>query len=166
MGGRRCPIERDFTSRARRSTSRSLQLMPGAAAQTGGISACSLLSKDLLTQVTPYDKKALNRALLDPPREDAVGQSGSECSYGGVTMNVDAFTPAAFERLRDATWVPVQNLGDRAYFRDNKGRWAEVYVVVGSHVLTIQMDIPTGRTAPSIQPNVMALAKAVLLRLK
>ena len=138
----------------------------GTAAAKGGISACSLLTKELVTQVTPYDKKALDLALRVPAREDAVGQGGSECSYGGITMNVDAFAPAAFERLRDQTWVPLPNLGDRAYFRDNKGRWAEVYVLAGSHVLTIQMDVPSGRTAASIQPNVIALAKAVLPQLK
>ena len=32
--------------------------------------------------------------------------------------------------------------------------------------LTIQMDVPNGRTAASIQPNVIALAKAVLPQLK
>jgi hypothetical protein len=32
--------------------------------------------------------------------------------------------------------------------------------------LTIQMDVPTGRTAASIKPNVIALAKAILPRLK
>jgi len=138
----------------------------GAAAAKGTLSACSILTKELVTQVTPYDKKALDLALRVPAREDAVGQGGSECSYGGITMNVDAFAPAAFERLRDQTWVPLPNLGDRAHFRDNKGRWAELYVLAGSHVLTIQMDVPNGRTAASIQPNVIALAKAVLPQLK
>jgi hypothetical protein len=60
----------------------------------------------------------------------------------------------------------LPNLGDRAHFRDNKGRWAELYMLAGSHVLTIQMDVPNGRTAASIQPNVIALAKAVLPQLK
>jgi hypothetical protein len=141
------------------------QSQDGAAA-ANAISACSLLSKELVTQVSPYDKKALDLALRVPAREDAVGQGGSECSYGGITMNVDAFAPAAFERLRDQSWMPVQNVGDRAYFRDNKGRWGEMYVLSGSHVLTIQMDVPNGRTAASIQSNVIALAKAVLPRLK
>jgi hypothetical protein len=81
-------------------------------------------------------------------------------------MNVDAFAPVAFERLRDSTRVSLAKVGDRAYFRDNKGRWAEVYVLAGSHVLTIQMDVPSGRTAQSIQPNVVALANAVLPQLK
>jgi len=134
-------------------------------AMEASASACALLSKALVTQFTPYDKKTLDVVLRAPPQEDAVGQGGSECSYGGVTMNVDAFTPAAFERLRDATWTPVSNVGDRAYFRDNKGRWAEVYVVVGTHVVTVQMDIPAGRTAQSVQPNAIALAKALLPRL-
>jgi hypothetical protein len=44
--------------------------------------------------------------------------------------------------------------------------FAELYVRSGTHVFTIQMDVPTGRTSVSIQPNVIALAKAILPKLK
>jgi hypothetical protein len=128
--------------------------------------ACSLLTKGLVTQFSPYDKKMLDVLMRIPPSDDSVGRAGSECSYGGITMNVDAFTPAGIEKQLDKTWVSVPNVGDAAKFRDNGGRWAELYVRVGSHAVTIQMDIPTGRTAAAIQPNVIGLAKAVAPKLK
>jgi hypothetical protein len=57
-------------------------------------------------------------------------------------------------------------LGDKAYFRDNKGRFAELFVQSGNHVMTIQMDVPDGKTSAAIQPNTIALAKALLPKLK
>jgi len=133
-----------------------------------GVHACTLLTREVVTQVTPYDKQALDQVLQIPPMEDSLGPSASACSYGGITMQVDPFAPAVFERQRerDKKWVAVQGVGDTAYFADNGGRWAELYVAAAGHVLTIQMAVPTGKTAASIQPNVIALAKAILPKLK
>jgi hypothetical protein len=144
----------------------ALQSGSGAAPGRNAVSACSLLTKELVTQVTPYDKQAFAAVMLVPPMEDSVGPSGSACSYGGITMQIDPFAPAVFEKQRDKTWALVPNVGDGAYFRDNKGRWAELYARTGARVLTIQMDVPTGRTAASIQPNTIALANALLPKLK
>lgn len=130
------------------------------------IRACTLLTKEVVTQVTPYDKKALDLVMLVPPMEDLLDASGSACSYGGITMQVDPFAPAVFERAKKPTWAVVPGVGDTAYFADNGGRWAELYVAAEGRVLTIQMDIPMGKTAASIQPNVIALAKAILPKLK
>jgi hypothetical protein len=57
-------------------------------------------------------------------------------------------------------------VGAAAYFRDNRGEWGELYVRSDTHVLTIQMDVPTAKTAASIQSNTVALAKAILPKLK
>ena len=108
----------------------------------------------------------LAAVLLVAPMEDALGKSGSACWYGGITLQVDPFASATFEKQRDKAWVPVSDVGDSAYFRDNRGNYAELYVRVGGRALTIQMDVPRGRTSASIQPNVIALAKALLPRLK
>ena len=144
-----------------------MTMLPSGA-EAASARACSLLDKELVEQVSPYDKQALDLVLKVPPNEDAAGQAGSQCDYGGITLAVDTFSPGAFDKMRerDRTWMPVAGLGDRAYFRDNKGRWSELYVVVGSRVLSIQMAVPTGRTAASIQPNAVALAKAVLPKLR
>jgi len=146
-----------------------LILLPSAmGAQTAkpAVHACTLLTKEVITQISPYDKQALAAALTEAAKENPAGTSGSECSYGGITMQVDPFTPAVFEKQRDNKWVAVSGVGDSAYFFDRSGRWAELYVVAAGRVLTIQMAVPTGKTAPSIQPNVIALAKAILPKLK
>jgi len=138
----------------------------GAQATKPVVHACALLTKEVVTQISPYEKQALDQVLRVPPMEDVLGPSGSACSYGGITMQVDPFTPAVFEKQRDKKWAAIQGVGDSAYFADNRGRWAELYVVSAGHVLTIQMDIPTGKTAASIQSNTVALAKAILPKLK
>ncbi len=135
-------------------------------AATPAIRACSLLTGDVVTQVTPYDKAAFDLVMRIPPQEDSVSSSGSACTYGGITMQVDPFAPAVFEKQRGKDWVPIAGVGDTAYFFDRRGRWAELYVRVGEHVLTIQMDIPMGRTAATVQPNVVALARAILPKLR
>jgi hypothetical protein len=136
----------------------------GAGTQT--IHACSLLTKELVTAHTPLSKESIDLAIQIPPIENAVGQSGSECSYGGVTLTIDAFTPESFEKARTPAWVAVAGVGDAAYFRDNGGRFGELYVRTTAHGLGIQMGVPTGRTTASIQPNAIALAKAILPKLK
>lgn len=138
--------------------------MLASGAEAASARACSLLDKELVEQVSPYDKQALDLVLKVPPNEDAAGQAGSQCDYGGITLAVDTFLPGAFDKMREraGTWVPVAGV----YFRDNKGCWSELYVVVGSRALSSQMAVPTGRTAASIQPNAVALAKAVLPKLR
>ena len=129
-------------------------------------SACALLTKELVTQITPYDTQTLAGVLGVRPTEDPIGQSGSACSYGGITMQIDPFPFATIEKMRTPAWAAVPGVGDAAYFRDNRGEWGELYVRSGTHVLTIQMDVPTGKTTASIQSNTVALAKAILPKLK
>jgi hypothetical protein len=143
--------------------------LPAAALQSGGapaapsIRACTLLTRDLAMQVTPYEGEARDFVMKIAADEDAVGVSGSACTYGGITLQIDPFAPATLDRQRDRdNWVPVANVGDAAYFFDRRGEYAELYVRTGSRVFTIQMDVPPGRTTASIQPNVIALARAIL----
>ena len=81
-------------------------------------------------------------------------------------MQIDPFPATNLERLVQKDWAPVPNVADAAYFHDNRGRYAELMLRSGSRLLTIQMDVPTGRTAASIQSNTIALAKALLPKLK
>lgn len=141
--------------------------MAVAATADGQVGACSLLTRELLEEVTPEDRERFEFGLTFPPAEEPVGVSGSACEYGGVHLQIDPFaSPAAVEELLAAEWTSVPGPGDVAYFRDNVGQWAELYVRDGDRVITIQMGIPSGRTAESIRPNLIALAEAVLPRLK
>jgi hypothetical protein len=133
---------------------------PGAAPPT----ACALLTKDVLAAHTPASPESFKLMLSVPPMEDKVG-GGTACSYGGVTLQVDPFAAANFERLF-GEWTPVSGVGTKAFFRQNRNAHAELAVLAGSRILTLQMSVPDGRTPSSIQPNVVGLAKAVLPKLK
>ena len=145
-----------------------------AAAGTPKVGACSWLTRELVTQVSPYEEqpaeqRQLHHQLLTqlPPQEEPVGASGSACSYGGIYLQIDPFAaPARVEKDLAKMSVPLPGLGDVAYFRDNHGEFAELYVRAGTRVLTIQMDTPHGRTPESIEPNAIALAKALLPKLR
>jgi hypothetical protein len=126
--------------------------------------ACSVLTRELVTAHSPASKESLNLIMKIPPQEEKSG-GGSSCQNGDVMLQIDPFPVANFDRLF-GKWTPVPGVGDKAYFRDNKGEWAELAVVAGARMITIQMDVPTGKTAAGIQSNTVSLAKAVLGKLK
>jgi len=139
------------------------EIVPYAAGDQGG--ACALLTKDLLAAHTALPKENLARMLKIPPDEEKIAGGGTMCSYGDVIFQLDPFAPGNFDKLF-SQWTAVPGVGDRAYFRDNRGMFAEIAAISGKRVITIQMDVPTGRTAASIQPNVVGLAKAIIGKLK
>ncbi len=136
------------------------------------VGACSLLTKEVVAANTPYDKKAFGRVSIIPPNEDAVGKAGSSCSYGGVHMQIDPFSLSVIENQRQADakrgqpWAVVTGVGEIAYFRDNRGRYGELFTRVGTRIVTIQMSVPDGRTTESIKPNAVALAQAIAAKLR
>jgi hypothetical protein len=134
------------------------------ATQSGNKGACSVLTKDLVLAHSPASKQTLNVIMQIPPREDKVG-GGTSCSHGDVNFMLDPYTVSKFEGMF-GKYTPVAGVGDKAYFHDNKGRWAELAVVGHGHMITIQMTVPDGKTAAAIQPNTVALAKALLAKLK
>jgi hypothetical protein len=139
---------------------------PGGSTGKPRTSACALLTKDLVDQHTPYSKESQAVLRQFQPEEEAVGTAGSMCSYMGVTFQLDPFAaPQRLEADMAKTWTPSAGLGDVSFFRDNKGEWAELYVRKGNRVITLQVDIPDGRTAAEIKPNTIALGKALLAKL-
>jgi hypothetical protein len=140
-----------------------------AAAQPRAVApkACVLLSKDLITQHTPYEKDAQKLVFSIPPQEDAIGATGSACEYGGVHLQVNPFASPQYveQQLAKDGWAREPGLGDVAMFRDNRGSYAELYVRSGARVITIQMSVPNGKTTAGIKPNAVALAKAVLAKM-
>jgi hypothetical protein len=140
----------------------------GQGGSTGGaVGACSILTKELAAKFSPY---AGTRVMdLMPPEEEALGRSGSSCTYAGITFQVNPFTPERLDALSKqyaATWSLVPEVGDRAYFFDNKNEYAELYVKSGSRTFTIQMDVPDRSTTEFIKPKVLELARAIATRLK
>jgi hypothetical protein len=138
----------------------------GAADGKPALRACALLTKDLAAKVTPNKNQVI---LTIPPSEESLGAAGSSCSYAGIELQIDPFTPANLDALykdRGKAWTPVPGVGDAAYFFDNRGEYAELYARVGDRVFSIQMDVPPGSSVPAIKPNVITLAHAVAPRLR
>ena len=130
--------------------------------------ACSLLTKDLIARVSPYKSDPQMMSIMRPS-EEALGASGSACSYGGIELQVNPFPAERLQALakeQGAAWVPVPDVGTGAYFHDNRGEYAELYARTGTQVFTIQMDVPRGSTVAGIKPNVLELAKAIAAKLK
>ena len=133
---------------------------------TAAIRACSLLTKELALRVTSANKQIFD---LLPPAEEPLGANGSSCEYGDIGLQVDPFTPARLDQLYKQSgrdWTPVAGVGDAAYFHDNGGRFAELYVRVGTHTFTIQMGVPVGGSVAAIKPNTITLANALVPKLK
>lgn len=141
------------------------QARSGGVAGGAAIKACSLLPKELVEKyfqnkkVFPYMK----------PSEEAIGEKGSSCDYGSIHLQVDPFArPDEIRKTRtkDKGWEPVSGLGDAAYFHNNKDRFAELMVWTGSHHITIQMDVNDGRTAENTKPDTIAVANAIIAKLR
>ena len=129
--------------------------------------ACSLLTKELVLQVTPEtDKAALDGLFGTPPEEHRLGPDRSLCDYAGFTLALNPVHPESFEAglRKDKTWSSIPGLGDAAWFRDGQGYMGELYVRSGRRNLGVGITIPEGRTAESVKSNGVALAKAVLAR--
>ena len=146
----------------------ALQARGATSTNAPAIRACSLLTKELVKKVTPFEGKALDIYLMGEPDADSNGAGGTDCSYGGIAIQIDPnFSYEAFKNQKDwANAEPVAGVGDEALFHDNIGEWAEMIVRSGPHLLTIRMDVPKGKPAASIKPNVIALAKELLPKIR
>ena len=144
------------------ASSAARQARSGATPATTSTGACSLLPKDLALKVTSTNKALFNQ----PPRESTVGK-GSECNYGDITLRIDPFPWASLKGMmkNGPEWKAVSDVGDEAYFRDNR-QFAEFMGKVGLRTFTIQMGVPVAGTAEKIKPNVVTLATAVAAKLK
>jgi hypothetical protein len=139
-----------------------------AASQTQArkVSACSLLTMEEVKQFAPWPPQ------LDQfkPQEDVMA-NGSGCSYPSVYIQVMSMPESGWKRwldgLKDETLEPVSGIGDEAFIRDNKKRFAELCAKVGGQVITVQYDLDEnqGETTQSAKPRVIALAKALAAKL-
>jgi hypothetical protein len=135
----------------------------GGAAGKPAIKACSLLTKELVMQVSG----AVNKAMFDlPPEEEPVG-NGSACEYADIRLQIDPFAWTVLEESakKDKTWVPLSGIGDGAYFQAGRS-FAGLMGHVGGRTFTIQMGVPSQSTAEQIKPNVITLANAIVPKLK
>ena len=133
-----------------------------SAPQGQRISVCSLLPKEEVKKHIPW------LPLLDSmkPEEEPIGTSGSSCNYPSVHIQVLPFTDRFLETARKKGGLEtVAGVGDEAYFHNNRDRYAELYVRVGRHMLTLQANVPNDGKIESVKPGVLSLAKALVAKL-
>jgi len=125
------------------------------------IAVCPLVSRAEVKKHLPWQD------LFDqmPLEEEPIGATGSSCGFPTLHVQVLPFTPRFLDEVRKTGPLEqVPSLGDAAYFRDNRGEYAEVYVQVGQRLLTLQADVDT--TVAATKPQVIALAKLYVARLR
>jgi hypothetical protein len=119
-----------------------------------------VLTRDL---VAPFTE---NKKILDliPPEEEALGTRGTACEHGAVRLQL---YPARGGKgtVSGNDFQPISGPGWSGYFRNNRDRYAELMVWTAKHSLTLQVSVPTGRTAEAIKPDVVALANTIIARL-
>jgi hypothetical protein len=124
--------------------------------------ACSILTRDMVAPFTA------NKQMLDfiPPEEEPMGQFGSACEYGVVRLQIRSVRADSPRTAPGKEWQPVSGAGETAYFRANGTQYAELMFWAGTHYLTLQVGVPTGSTPEAIKPNTIALANAVLAKVR
>jgi hypothetical protein len=101
------------------------------------------------------------------PAEEPLGTYGSSCNYPGVTIQVMPFLSSTIDAARKRGKLEaVAGVGDEAYFYDNPAGYAELYVKVGSRLLTLQRSVGMGGTVATVRPGVLALANALVAKLR
>jgi hypothetical protein len=134
------------------------------AAAQGRMSACALLSRDLVEKFdtgSPQVLKAMK------PSEEPIGVAGSSCEDGNIGFQIDPFArPDELRKSPGKDWQPVQGVGETAYFRNKADTYAEVMVWSGGHHFTLQVGVPNGGSVESIRPRVIDLARAVIAKLR
>ena len=142
------------------ATAPALAVQSGGGAPAPGVKACSILTRDL---VEPFTE---NKRMLDliPPKEEASATS-SACEYGVVRFQHYPTRPGG-TRTAPKDFQPLPGVGEVAFFRNNRDTYAELMVWSGAHHFTLQVGVPTGSTAEAIKPKTVALANAILQRLR
>ena len=135
------------------------------------IHACALLTASEVKKLAALPDP-LNLYATMPAQEEPLGK-GSSCNYPNLHVQIDPFDWTTIDGLRTKNptqFEAVPDVGDEAYLRANKParslEFAELYARVGSHILTIQMDVPDGKTTASVKPGLVALAKAYAAKLR
>ena len=128
------------------------------------VKVCSLVPLADVKKLAPWAPHLDSFAKAE---EEAIGPRGSSCNYPTAHVQVMAFRQSTIDAMRKAGAIePAAGVGDEAYLRNNKDRWAELVARVGPHILTVQMSIGPNQTYDSAKPSVIALAKAFASKLR
>jgi hypothetical protein len=140
--------------------STSPELLSGQATPSTPVRACSLLPKEEVKRHVPWE------AMFDfmEPEEDAIGDSGSSCSYPSVEIQVLPSSSRIIEIARQRGGLEgLSGIGDEAYFHNNSDEYAEVLVRAGRYILTVQANVDDRIEAT--RPRALNLARALVASL-
>ena len=150
--------------------SRSIRLA-AVAACTGALLAGPLWAQQVeVCKLVPKDEVKSHLPWIDaldelPIEEEAIGTAGSSCNYPTVFVQVLQFNRGSIDALRkEGPLETISAVGDEAYFRNNKNRYAELMVRVGPRMLTLQAD-GEGKM-DTVKPKVIELAKVYAAALR
>lgn len=132
---------------------------PAGTAAAPRIRACAILPKDEVRKHVPWNDIVNDMA----PEEEAVGASGSSCNYPSVFIQILPRGKATGQPIQGATLEPISGVGDEAYFRSNRNRYAELYVRAGSHTVTLQAS--ADGNIDMAKTRVIGLARALIAKL-
>ena len=106
------------------------------------VKVCSLLTQVEVRKLIGGSNVMDN---LFKPEEEAVA-GGSSCNYPDVLIQVIPFRQSTIDTVRKRGGLEaVSGVGEEAYLYDNRGNYAEIYVKVGPHLLTLQRSIGRAR---------------------
>lgn len=132
-----------------------------ARASAQPLEVCPLVPKDVVKRHLPWID-ALDQL---PVEEEPIGTSGSSCTFASVVVQVLPFSQGSIDAVRrDGPLETLAGVGDEAYFRNNDDTYAELFVRVGSRLLTLQADAEDKIDA--VKPQVIELAKTYVAALR
>lgn len=137
-----------------------------AHASQGGyqpVKVCSLVSLAEMKKLAPWPASVDSYAKA----EEMSLPGRSLCVYPTAQAQVEAYRPQIIESARKAGKLDsVPGIGDEAYLRNNRNLFVVVYARVGPHLLTVEMEIPPGKTFESARPTAIEIAKAFASKLR
>ena len=135
---------------------------PPAPSATGArLNACTILPREEVKKIFPCNVDAI----IDKDEEIKLA-GGSACVYPSVQLYVDEYSAAKIEAARKhGPLTSIGGLGDEAFIQQKGKNWVELYVKVGRRFLHIEKDIFGSDTLESVKPSMIALARAVIVKL-
>lgn len=136
------------------------QALSAQAGASPAVRVCSLLPKEEVKRHVPWID-ALDRM---EPEEEAIGASGSSCNYPSVHIQVLPSSSRILEIAHKKGGLErISGIGDEAYFYNNSGEYAEVYVRAGRHILTVQANVED--RIETVKPGALNLARVLVSKL-
>jgi hypothetical protein len=136
----------------------------GGAGKYQVVKACSLATVAEVKKIAPWPP---HMDQFVKAEEEPLGTHGSSCNYSTVFVQVMAFNQGTIDAAKKAgAQEAVAGVGDEAYVRNNRNRYAELITRVGPHLLTLQLNVGTGKTFEDEKPKLIELSKLFVSKLR